>query len=394
MNQTERIYIQLIANSIKDTHKKIDMSGIEENVLVELCKLHKNTGLIYGALMNQKDVPQKILDTFEKGFFTEMMIYSKRTTVFELVLKELNQQKIKHIIIKGMSYAKCYKNSEFRTMSDMDLMIARNDIDKADRILSELGGRFVYEKSNDKVHYYKIKNTIIEIHTSIGYAGSFNRTFNYERYFKKAVDESVCQKECTYEFSPHYKVVYAIYHMAKHFCEGGCGVRMITDLAVLMEFYRQEINMEMLWGDLERMHLEKFATNLYTICRTWFGVETGKTNYDSKNMETVETYIISGGVFGHDTILRDSVQISKQQGSGLIKIFRWAFPSYCHMREYSLWFKEKPAVLLPVAYLERFIRNARERGGILKWLRKLEQGNKANEIQKNILEMMGLENER
>lgn len=54
MNQTERIYIQLIANSITDIHKEIDMSGIEENVLVELCKLHKNTGLIYAALMNQK----------------------------------------------------------------------------------------------------------------------------------------------------------------------------------------------------------------------------------------------------------------------------------------------------------------------------------------------------
>ena len=124
MNQTERIYIQLIANSITDIHKEIDMSGIEENVLVELCKLHKNTGLIYAALMNQKNVPQQILETFEKGFFAEMMIYSKRTTVFEMVLKELNQQNIKHIIIKGMSYAKCYKNSEFRTMSDMDLVIS------------------------------------------------------------------------------------------------------------------------------------------------------------------------------------------------------------------------------------------------------------------------------
>ncbi len=394
MNQTERIYIQLIANSITDIQKEIYMSGIEENVLVELCKLHKNTGLIYAALMNQKNVPQQILETFEKGFFAEMMIYSKRTTVFEMVLKELNQQNIKHIIIKGMSYAKCYKNSEFRTMSDMDLVISPNDIDKADRILSELGGRLIYERSNDKVHYYKIKNTIIEIHTSIGYAGSFNRTFNYEKYFEKAVDESVCLKKYTHEFSTHYKIVYAIYHMAKHFCEGGCGVRMITDLAVLMEFYRKEINMEALWDDLEEIHLEKFAMNLYTICRTWFGLETGKMNYTSNNMETVENYIISGGVFGHDAVIRDSVQISKQKGIGLIKIFRWAFPSYSHMREYSLWFKEKPAILLPAAYLERFIRNTRERGGILKWQRKLVQGKRANKIQKNIVEMMGLENER
>lgn len=68
MNQTEQIYIQLISNGIKDIHKKIDMSCIETDVLVELCKLHKNTGLIYGALMNQENVPQNIMDIFERAF--------------------------------------------------------------------------------------------------------------------------------------------------------------------------------------------------------------------------------------------------------------------------------------------------------------------------------------
>lgn len=390
MNQTEQIYIQLISNGITDVHKKIDMSVLETDRLVELCKLHKNTGLIYSALVKQENVSQKLLDNFEKGFYTEMMIYSKRTTTFEMVLQELNKQRIKHIVVKGMSYAKCYRYSELRTMGDMDLIISPDDVEEADRILSELGGRFVYERSNDKVHYYKINNTIMEIHTSIGYAGNFNKNFSYEKYFVRAIDKSVCLKDYTYEFSPYYKIIYAIFHMAKHFYEGGCGVRMITDLAVLMEFYSQQINMKMLWADLEKMQLKNFSANLFAICRKWFGLEAGESGYKLKDMEVVETYIISGGVFGHDVVLGDSVKISKQQGNGLKKMFKWAFPSYSYMREYSLWYKEKPVVLLPIAYLERFIRNAKKRGGILKWLRKLAQGKKANEIQKDIVEIMGL----
>lgn len=393
MNQTEQIYIQLISNGIKDIHKKIDMSCIETDVLVELCKLHKNTGLIYGALMNQENVPQNIMDIFEKGFYAEMMVYSKRTTVFEMVLKELNCHSIKHIIVKGISYAKCYKQSEFRTMGDMDLIISPDDIEKADWVMEELGGILEYERSNDKVHYYKIKNVIIELHTSIGYAGSFHRNYDYERYFKKAVDESVCLKNYTYEFSPFYKIIYAIYHIAKHFYDSGCGVRMITDLAVLMEYYSLQLNMERLWDDLEQMNLKKFAENLFAICYKWFEIEPAGLGHYLQNMEIVESYIISGGVFGHNAVLGDSVQILKQQGTGIKKILKWAFPSYAHMREYSIWFKEKPTVLLPVAYIERFFRNAKERGGILKWMGRLIRANKTKAIQKNIVEIMGLEND-
>lgn len=61
------------------------------------------------------------------------------------------------------------------------------------------------------------------------------------------------------------------------------------------------------------------------------------------------------------------------------------------MREHSDWFKDKPAILLPVAYVERFIRNARERGGVMKWLKAIKKGKKKRDSHNNILEIMGLE---
>lgn len=394
MNQTEKVYIQLISNSIYDEHKFIDLSEIQLEELVKLSKLHKNVGLVYSALIKQEKVPANIINIFEKGFYTEMMVYSKRTTVFQMVLEELNKNHIKHIIVKGISYANCYKQREFRTMGDMDLIISSDEIEKADKVLRKLGGQFNYECSNDKVHSYKINHTFIEIHTSIGYAGDFNTFYDYEKYFKKAIDESVCMENFTYEFSSYYKIMYAIFHTAKHFYDSGCGVRMLTDIAVLWDVYRPQIDKERLWEDLEEMKLKKFARHLFIICKKWFDIEIEGIGIDMEQMEKAEDYILSGGVFGYQQILSDTTQIVKQKGNHMvIKMFQWAFPSYSHMREHSNWFQDKPAVLLPIAYLERIVRNARERGGIVPWIESLKKGSKEKEIQRNIIDIMGLTNE-
>lgn len=394
MNDTEQIYIQLVASGINETHGEINFSKVQLEQLVSLCKLHRNAGIVYHGLIKQENVPQNMIEVFEKGFYTEMMIYSKRMIVFQMVLDALNRQKIKHIIVKGMSYARCYPQTEFRTMGDLDLIICENDIQRADNVLEKMGGQLNYESSNQKIHHYILRKYHIELHTSIGYAGRFYQAYNYETYFQAAIQNSVCIDGYTYEFAPYYKVIYGIFHIAKHFYESGCGVRMLTDVAVLMKYYKSQIDMERLWKDLEAMRLKEFAQNLFSICREWFGLETDGLDSSLKNKDIVEEYILSGGVFGHDNDLGDVMQIGIQNGKHrYMKIFKWAFPGYSHMREYSQWFKDKPAILLPVAYVERFIRNARERGGIVAWIKQLKKANREKKVQENILKSVGLSNE-
>lgn len=394
MNQTEQVYIQLIANSLRDDHKQIDFSEVNENHFVNLCKYHKNAGLVYVALKHQKNAPQKFKNILEQGFYVELMEYSKKTTTFQMVIDELNKNDIKHIVIKGMSHAKCYKQSELRTMGDLDLIISPQYMEQVDRIMVKLGGELKYDRSNEKVHFYKVKKFVIEIHTGAGYSNYFNKDYDYENYFRKAIESSICVKENTYEFLPYYKIIYAIFHTAKHFYDSGCGVRMLTDLTVLIDFYRKELDTRKMWEELEKMGLKKFACCLFRICEKWFGLEVDDSNYDMKHLELAEEYILSGGVYGHNKALADMGQINHQAGNNnFTKIFNWAFPSYRHMREYSNWFKDKPAVLLPIAYLERILRNAKERGGVVLWLKSLKKENEEKKIHSNIVNIMGLGNE-
>lgn len=407
MNRTQQVYIQLISNSINDKHKQIDFKEVDEKQLVRLCKFHKNTGLIYGAMARQKDVPQNLLTIFEKGFYTEMMVYSRKMTIFGMVLDALNKKHIKHIVLKGMSYAKCYRQSEFRTMTDMDLVVSPEEIQRVDEIFMDLGGEFNYECSDEHVRCYTINKITVEIHTSAGYSKYFHEAYDYEAYFQKAIDESICVNDDTYEFLPYYKIVYAIFHTAKHFYESGCGVRMLTDVAVLVDYYKDDVDLRQMWIDLEEMGLKKFTISLFAICKKWFESGTERLNDSTgqeeavkeiymqmEHMEIAEDYILSGGVFGHKNVLGDMGEISHQNGkNNLTKMLKWAFPTYSHMRAHSNWFKNKSAILLPVAYVERFIRNANERGGFIQWGRKLRKEKKEKEIQRNIVKIMGLGDE-
>lgn len=393
MNRTEQIYIELISNFLNDDNKNIEFSNVDESQLIDLCKNHKNVGLVYVAIKEQKKAPKNLIKIFEQGFYTEMMAYSKKTTTFQIVLEELNKNGIKHIILKGMSYAKCYRQSELRTMGDMDLIISHKDMEEVDRIMEKMGAELKYERSNEKVHFYKINKYVVEIHTSAGYVKYFNQHYDYESYFKKAINGSVCIKDYTYEFLPYYKIMYTIFHTAKHFYDSGCGVRMMTDLTVLINFYRNEFDINKMWSELEEMGLKKFASGLFRICGKWFGLKVDGLNYEMENIKLVEDYILSGGVYGHNN-LADMGQITHQSGNNtFFKTLKWAFPSYRNMREYSNWFKDKPAILLPMAYIERAIRNAKERGGIVLWLKSLKKENEEKRVQSNIVKIMGLGNE-
>lgn len=60
------------------------------------------------------------------------------------------------------------------------------------------------------------------------------------------------------------------------------------------------------------------------------------------------------------------------------------------MKEHSLWFKDKSPLLLPVAYVERYVRNVKKRGGAVKWIKGIFRGKNENSNQRKILNIMRL----
>lgn len=106
----------------------------------------KNEGvpcLIYQHLRNlpfKDSIPEGILESFKNIYYTNS---ARNASIYEetkRVLKAFHTEKIKIVILKGIFLAESiYKNITLRPMTDIDILLKKEDVLKASKILSSLG---------------------------------------------------------------------------------------------------------------------------------------------------------------------------------------------------------------------------------------------------------------
>lgn len=397
MNNTDRVFVEILGNYINGIKcDELDFSNIDMERFNELARIHKLSGVYYSCIKDM-NVDQKIIQSLEMGFYAQLALYQRRNMVQHMLKELFDNNDIDHIWIKGSQIANMYPNPELRTMSDLDIVIEEKNREKFHRLILNKGAKYKMEDSDETVRVYRIYDVNLEIHTNLVSPKNWINGVDFGEYFSDVFSHKVSVGGCSYVLEEEYNIIYSIFHIAKHFYGNGCGIRMVLDLPVLIR-NSENLNWVDLWKELDSIKLKGFAGRIFMLCDEWFG-ESG-VKYNSKfsfaNREMLEDYIISGGVYGFEGRNTDAVKI-KHQGSrknGGYSYFRglisWAFPSYKEMRQCSLWFHDKPAIFLPVAYIERFIRNAKERGGIIKWGKSIASGRKELDEKETILNMMDL----
>ena len=102
---------------------------------------------------------------------------------------------------------------------------------------------------------------------------------------------------------------YHIAHMAKHFENGGCGIRPFIDICILDGM--TEPNTTKRNTLLENGNLMKFANVARKLSRVWFFGE----EYDDISKQ-MEDYILRGGVYGNN---ENRIMVQQQKKGGRIK---------------------------------------------------------------------------
>ena len=112
-----------------------------------------------------------------------------------------------------------------------------------------------------------------------------------------------------YEMSDSYFYFYHIAHMAKHFENGGCGIRPFIDLCLLDDLTNADIVKRN--ALLEIGNLLKFADVARNLSQVWFSCK----EYDLLSHQ-MEDYILRGGVYGN---YENRVAVQQQIKGGKIK---------------------------------------------------------------------------
>ncbi len=163
-------------------------------------------------------------------------------------LHVLNSENIKTVILKGLALENSvYGNAGLRQMSDVDILIRRDECLKARKILLGIG----YESLPVKSVFHELiitysgkhlpslikKGTSIEIHQELfgGKSNALTETLYDTSY------DTVLNGERTWFPRPLIFFLYLIKHLSFHELNNESQLRLYTDLVVLIEKYNAEI---------------------------------------------------------------------------------------------------------------------------------------------------------
>lgn len=300
MDKNSEYFLSLLAAFIKETVPK-EPANINWEKVYALAHIHGVSGALYLTVQKidkDKGPTQSTLKKLKADFFATMLRYEQQEKAYQEITKKLSNEKIEHIFFKGAVIREYYLVKQMRTLGDIDFLLHEKDQRVVSKALLEIGYK-KYKVSTRHVEYKK-GNVHIEAHGKM-MNDEINEKADYISYFQN-VWENSCKIDNSYRYNINieYHLLYLLTHIAKHFYDCGAGVRMILDIAVIINKFGASIDFDYLWKELEKLKLDAFARNIFELCIRYFEVYVPniKIQLDDKAFDMISNYILEGGTFG------------------------------------------------------------------------------------------------
>lgn len=332
--------------------------NININEILDIAVRNQMEYLIFGALVRTDNVPDNLKELLRSRLRFCVMKTLAQVTELKDLIDGLEKAGIKNQPLKGACLRLLYPSPEMREMSDIDILIADEQMDAAGKVLVELG--YTLEQSVKHHDIYSKKPfLIVEAHRAMYDKTVDGNQYEYFKSFERAV--LTVGKKYTYEFKKEDFYVYMIAHMAKHFYAMGCGIRNLVDIYIYLEKYGKELDRAYIKNELETCGIYDFAMHLEKLAYIWLGGEKSDKFYDD-----LFQYMSDCGIYGKDENgIWHKFSEDKFEGKKVTKakLKRWYyFPPLFYMAEYYPWLERFP-FLLPVAWLIRAFRGIFKKKG-------------------------------
>ncbi len=337
----------ILNSGLSDAQK----NEIDDRLAIEIYKSarpHDFAHVIYSVFKKENIAltNEALIKELKKSHNLAIYRYSMLSFEASLLSSVLEKNGIKHMLLKGAVIREHYPSPWTRTSCDIDVLMDECDAERAMEVLIRECAYVFHEKTSHDIALYNAnKHVHIELHYKLI---EKNRIAKIDDILENVWTSARLVKNCsfTYEMSPEMFYFYHMAHMAKHFQDGGCGIKPIVDLWVIhnkMSYDEESANALLAEGGLL-----PFANTVRKLSRVWLDDE----EHDELSLE-IEKYILDGGVYGS---LENKVAVHQvKQGSklkyALSKIFlkyeqlrfhypvlnkhKWLFP-FCQIRR---WFK-------------------------------------------------------
>lgn len=263
------------------------------------------------------------------------------------LMRAFESEGVYSLVVKGICTKHHYPQTELRTMGDIDILYRPEQDVKVKKVMKQLG----YEQSIEgRKHdcYIKLPYLAVEMHRDLVETDS-----DYSSYYEQIWERVKPKENCKYVYNMKLEdeFVYTIVHLARHFQEGGVGIRFITDVYV----YNCMENMDWIYieAELQKLGLLLFYKNISMLAENWFG-EQNVPEDSEEILAKLSDYIISNGTFG---TRENAAAVSVAKNGRIQFLWKAVFPNLKNMQSMFPWLKQWP-VLLPYTWVLRGVRSA------------------------------------
>lgn len=258
--------------------KSLDYINLTINDAYSMAKQNTLTPILYNAVAEiySSTVNQDVLQHW-RGDTT---YYALRQTYMyheiKRIIEEAEKRMITLVFFKGCILADLYPQYSLRISSDTDIYVSRDQVRQADKLLEDLGYEQQEQGSKDVVPVYYCAKTRhkIELHYSIyeDLKGSKISEFEMMDLVKKSslIKLNVCNGIAVTTLGYTEHLIYQFFHIAKHFCVEGVGIRYVIDIILYVNRYYDKIDWNEFWKKIATVKYEGLTQYIFSIGIQYF----------------------------------------------------------------------------------------------------------------------------
>lgn len=311
--------------------------GVDIEKLLKLADLQQVYSLVLPALSKTGALSEQELQSWNNYRLSDL----QKTIIVEnerkAVLSDLEEQGIKYILLKGLVLRDYYPQQSMRQMSDNDILYDSSRREDLLKIMKKHG--FYLDGAVGISDDFKKSPCSLEFHREIT---EHKEGWGYLDLWQRAAQKD---NGCEYLINKEDNYIYTLHHLEKHRSLGGCGIRFLCDMYVLIKQGGYDWNY--MTPVLDSLHLLPLDEAVRGLCDAVFG---DKQELNEQERELLEG-MFNGGLFHDDYYVKPDLSTSGKKARYLL---RRVFP------EKEIMFGtykelEKAPYLLPYYYIKRLV---------------------------------------
>lgn len=325
-------YIDLLASVLNNS----EPPSLPENFNWEFFCRHAQRNAVANILAYSLDKvnikpPETVASVLENDRRYHIIKETSQLVDIEKVVERCEKEGIKTVLLKGYFMKQMYPQSDFRTMTDIDILVKKRDFKKIEKIFLELEFNKKDVIKSSEIHFSK-GLLYCEIHANLN-----ERPDDF--YYDDVWDKVVLREgySSIYRMKPEDFYIYMVYHAAKHFAKGGIGIRMAMDVYICLEALNN-LDSDYIESELKCLGLYDFEKSFRELSLNWFSNNETEIN-------DLGEFILYCSTFGKR-------EIHFYQDSKRTKGFYWAKQVFLPLdklkRRYA--YLEKMPFLLPFSW--------------------------------------------